>query len=87
MNLLCDVGNSDLVLCDNLESGNEVKGRFKREEIYVYLWLIHVDVFVFFFLGCSPQGTGRSVFLSGDSWGEDFLRLMELSAHNTDCPC
>ena len=51
MNLLCDVGNSDLVLCDNLESGNEVKGRFKREEIYVYLWLIHVDVFVFFFLG------------------------------------
>ena len=24
--------------------GREVVGRFKREEIYVYLWLIHVDV-------------------------------------------
>lgn len=44
MNLLCDVGNSDLVLCDNLESGNEVKGRFKREEIYVYISLIYNTV-------------------------------------------
>ena len=24
--------------------GWEVGGRFKREETYVYLWLIHVDV-------------------------------------------
>ena len=24
--------------------GWEVEGRFKREETYVYLWLIHVDV-------------------------------------------
>ena len=24
--------------------GIEVEGRFKREGIYVYLWLIHVDV-------------------------------------------
>ena len=33
-------------LCDNLEVwvGREMEGRFKREEIYVYLWLIHVEV-------------------------------------------
>ena len=24
--------------------GTEVAGRFKREEVYVYLWLIHVEV-------------------------------------------
>ena len=24
--------------------GKEMGGRFKREEIYVYLWLIHVEV-------------------------------------------
>ena len=24
--------------------GREVEGRFKKEGIYVYLWLIHVDV-------------------------------------------
>ena len=24
--------------------GREMAGRFKREEIYVYLWLIHVEV-------------------------------------------
>ena len=24
--------------------GNEIEGRFKREGIYVYLWLIHVEV-------------------------------------------
>ena len=29
--------------CDNLE-GWEVGMRFKREGAYVYLWLIHVDV-------------------------------------------
>ena len=30
----------------NLEgwSGREMGGRFKREGIYVYLWLIHVEV-------------------------------------------
>ena len=33
-------------LCINLEGwdGEEMGGRFKREEIYVYLWLIHVEV-------------------------------------------
>ena len=30
-------------LCINLE-GREMGGRFKREGIYVYLWLIHVEV-------------------------------------------
>ena len=24
--------------------GTEVAGRFKREEVYVYLWLIHVEI-------------------------------------------
>ena len=33
-------------LCINLEGGmgRKVGGRFKREGIYVYLWLIHVEV-------------------------------------------
>ena len=35
------------VLCDNLEEwdvvGDGRGGRFKWEETYVYLWLIHVD--------------------------------------------
>ena len=33
-------------LCNNLEGGmgREMGGRFKREGTYVYLWLIHVDV-------------------------------------------
>ena len=33
-------------LCINLErwNGAEVGGRFKRERIYVYLWLIHVEL-------------------------------------------
>ena len=33
-------------LCINLEGrmGREMRGRLKREEIYVYLWLIHVEV-------------------------------------------
>ena len=33
-------------LCINLEGwdGREVEGSFKREGIYVYLWLIHVEV-------------------------------------------
>ena len=33
-----------LGLCDNLEGWDGVGGRFKREGTYVYLWLIHVDV-------------------------------------------
>ena len=34
-----------MVLCDNLEgSDGEANGMFKREGTYVYLWLIHVDV-------------------------------------------
>ena len=34
------------MLCDNLEGGLEweVGGSFKREGSYVYLWLIHVDI-------------------------------------------
>ena len=33
-------------LCINLEGGmgQEMGGRFKREGIYVHLWLIHVEV-------------------------------------------
>ena len=33
-------------LCINLEAwdGRETGGRFKREGIYLYLWLIHVEV-------------------------------------------
>ena len=33
-------------LCINLEGwdGEKMRGRFKRERIYVYLWLIHVEV-------------------------------------------
>ena len=32
--------------CVNLEGwvGREIGGRFKREGIYVYLWLIHAEV-------------------------------------------
>ena len=35
-----------LILCNTLEGwyGREMGGRFKREGIYVYLWLIHVEV-------------------------------------------
>ena len=32
------------LLCDNLEGWGEVGERFKREGTYVYLWLIHADV-------------------------------------------
>jgi len=42
--LLCDAGSSNQVLCDSLEGWNGVRGRFKSGETYVYLWLIHVDV-------------------------------------------
>ena len=33
-------------LCINLEGwdGREIGGSFKRQRIYVYLWLIHVEV-------------------------------------------
>ena len=33
-------------LCINLEgwAGEETGGRFKREGVYVYLWLIHAEV-------------------------------------------
>ena len=33
-------------LCINLEGwdGGEMGGRFKREVIYVYLWLIHIEI-------------------------------------------
>ena len=33
-------------LCINLEGwkGSEMGGRFKRKEMYVYLWLIHAEV-------------------------------------------
>ena len=54
-NVLYDSGSSIPVLCDNLELGVgwglwgvglglEVRGRFKRVETYVHLWLIHVDI-------------------------------------------
>ena len=41
-----EAGNPKPELCDNLEGwdGEEVGGRFKREGTYVYLWLIHVDI-------------------------------------------
>ena len=32
------------VLCANLEGWDGVGGKFKREGTYVYLWLIHIDV-------------------------------------------
>ena len=34
------------MLCDSLEGGmgREVRALFRREGTYVYLWLIHVDV-------------------------------------------
>ena len=45
-NLIYDAGNPQLVLCYNLWSGVESyeEGEFKKEGTYVYLWLIHVDV-------------------------------------------
>ena len=32
------------MLCDNREGWDEVGGSFKRKGSYVYLWLIHADV-------------------------------------------
>ena len=45
-NLLYDSGNSiwGYVTTYRGEIGREVGGRFKMEGTYVYLWLIHVDV-------------------------------------------
>ena len=45
-NLLCGSGNSNRgsVSIQWGRMGTEVAGRFKREEVYVYLWLIHVEV-------------------------------------------
>ena len=44
--MLYDAGNSNPVLYDNLGGGMgwAVGGRFKRERTYIYLWLIHVDM-------------------------------------------
>ena len=44
--LLCGSGNSNRgsVSIQWGGMGTEVAGRFKREEVYVYLWLIHVEV-------------------------------------------
>jgi len=44
--LTYDTENPKSVLCDNLEGcmGREVGERFKREGTYVYLWLIHLDI-------------------------------------------
>ena len=45
-NLLCDTGSSTQcpVITQKGGMGWEVRGRFKKERTYVYLWLIHVDV-------------------------------------------
>ena len=42
-NLLYDSGNSNRGLCDNLE-GWDGEGSSRGRRHYVYLWLIHVDV-------------------------------------------
>ena len=41
-NLLYDAGSSSQVFCDNREGRDGEEGG--REGTYVYLWLIHVDV-------------------------------------------
>ena len=45
-NLLYGSGNSNRVTVSTWrgEMGRELGGNFKREGIYVYLWLIHVEV-------------------------------------------
>ena len=45
-NLLYGSGNSnrDSVSTKSGGMGREMEGRFKRKRIYVYLWLIHVEV-------------------------------------------
>ena len=41
-----DSGNSDRcsITTQRGQMGREMGGRFKREETYVYLWLIHVEI-------------------------------------------
>ena len=45
-NLLYGSGNSNWGSVSTLWGGmgKEMGGRFKRERVYVYLWLIHVEV-------------------------------------------
>ena len=45
-NLLCDTGSSTQcsVITQKGGMGWEMRGRFKKEGTYVYLWLIHIDV-------------------------------------------
>ena len=45
-NLLCDSGNSDKGSVSGWRGGmgREMERGFRRERIYVYLWLIHVEV-------------------------------------------
>ena len=42
----CGLGNSNMDPVSTWQGGmgREMGGSFKREGIYVYLWLIHVDV-------------------------------------------
>ena len=42
--MLYDIGSSNPLLSDNLKGQDRVRGRFKSEGTYVYLWLIHADV-------------------------------------------
>ena len=45
-NLLYGSGNSNRgsVSTKRSEMGREMGGKFKRERIYIYLWLIHAEV-------------------------------------------
>ena len=45
-NLLCDSGNSNRSSVTTYGSGmgREMGGRIKREGTYMYLWLIHFDI-------------------------------------------
>ena len=43
MGICCMAQETPTELCINLE-GRDMRGRFKREGIYVYLWLSHVEV-------------------------------------------
>ena len=45
-NLLYGSGNSNRgsVSTKRSEMGKEMGGKFKRERIYIYLWLIHAEV-------------------------------------------
>jgi len=45
-NLLCDSANSNRGSASTYRGGmgREMEGRFKREGIYVYLWLTHLEV-------------------------------------------